>query len=148
MTCFVQKTEEFRGKLPKDYVENYDPDFDPKDPPACFFRINGVWDDGSPSMDADEPFDTPLKLHCLPILQGEGSHDDSYNSLVLEHTKDRGVFKRRGTLRFRHMWHQIEADKGWIAEKSLKNGGGVILNEEWFHGGKADSKGKYTIRII
>ncbi|KAF8846947.1 hypothetical protein BDZ45DRAFT_755434 [Acephala macrosclerotiorum] len=149
MTCFVQKTEDF-DDLPKEYVDHYDSEIDSEDLPACFFRINGVWDDESPSMDADEPFDTSLKtkLHCLPILQGEGLDDDLYSCLVLEHTKDRGVFKRRGTLRIRSVWHDIRDDKGWIADKSLNNSGRVILNEEWFHGGEADSEGKYTITII
>jgi hypothetical protein len=149
MTCFVQKTEDL-GDLPDEYVEHYDSEVDSEDPPSCFFRINGVWDDGSPSMDADEPFDTSLRteLHCLPILQGEGLYNDFYSCLVLERTKKRGVFKRCGTLRFRSVWHNIRADKGWIAEKSLNNGGGVILNEEWFEGGEADSEGKYSIIII
>jgi hypothetical protein len=151
MTCFVQKTEDFGKNLPDEYVKHYDPEIDSGDPPAYFFRINGVWDNGSPSMDAREPFDTSLKreLHCLPILQGKELLDhDSYSCLVLEHTEERGVFKRCGTLRFRPVWHNISADKGWIAEEAFNNGPGVILNEGWFHGGEADFEGKYTITII
>jgi hypothetical protein len=149
MTCFVQKTEDFKD-LPDEYVDHYDSEIDSEDPPACFFMINGVWNNGSPSMDADKPFDTPLRteLHCLPILQGEGIDDDSYSCLVLERTKKRGVFKRCGILRFEPGWHNIGADKGWRAEKSLHNGGGVILNKEWFGGGEADSEGRYSITII
>ncbi|PVH79039.1 HET-domain-containing protein [Cadophora sp. DSE1049] len=151
MTCFVQRTEDFEGNLPREYVDHYDPEIDSDDPPACFFRINGVWDDGSPSMDAGEALDTSSKrrLHCLPILQEKGMlYDDSYNCLVLEHTEQRGVFKRCRTLRVRAMWHDIAAKKGWIMENPLNNGGEVILNEEWFHGGEADIEGKYTITII
>jgi hypothetical protein len=150
MTCFVKKTEDFGGCLPADYVNNYDPEIDSVDPPECFFKINGVWDNGSPSMDADEPFDTSLKteLHRLPILQGKGLSRDSYNCLVLERTKKRGVFRRCGTLVVSTAWHGIGADEGWISERCRNNSGKIILNEEWFDGGEADSEGKYTIIII
>jgi hypothetical protein len=107
MTCFVKKTEDFEGFLPVEYVDHYDPVIDSVDPPKCFFRINGVWDGGSPSMDADEPFDTSLKteLHCLPILQEKGLHSDSYNCLVLERTKKRGVFRGCRRLVVSIVWH-------------------------------------------
>jgi len=70
MTYFVQKTDDFED-LPDEYVEKYDSEIDSEDPPAYFYRINGVWNSGGLSMDADEPFDTSLKteLHCLSIFQ-------------------------------------------------------------------------------
>jgi hypothetical protein len=150
MTCFVKKTENFGGDLPREYVDHYDPEIDSVDPPEWFFRINGVWTGGSSSMDADKPFDTLLKteLHCLPILQEEGLRSSSYDCLVLERTKKRGVFRRCGRLIIDTPWHGISADKGWIVESYWTNSVEIIQNEEWFDGGEADSEGKYTITII
>jgi hypothetical protein len=96
MTCLVQRTEDFGEDLPCEYVENYDSEIDSQDPPECFFKINEVRDQGSPSMDASEPFDASSKrmLHCLPILEDKGSLlGGSYDCLVLEHTEQRGVIQ-------------------------------------------------------
>lgn len=111
----------------------------------CFLRINGVRYSESPSMDADEPFDTSLEteLHCLPILQGEGLHSDSYNCLVLERTKKRGVFRRCGRLVVPTVWHGIEADKGWIVERCRNNSGEIILNENGSMAEKLIPRGIY-----
>jgi hypothetical protein len=153
VTCLVQRTEDFGGDLPDEYVDDYDSDIasvDSRDPPECF-KINEVWDEGSPSMDASEPFDASSKrmLHCLPILEDKDPFlSGSYDCLVLEHTEQRGVFKRCGTLSLRAYWHDIDAEKGWVRDDFSDNGAGVIVNEEWFHGGEADHEGKYTITII